>query len=210
MKNKKGFTLAEILVVMAIIGVLSVILIPTLFRSKPNQEMIMLKKTYYLIGRAVVELINDDDFYPDPGDNTKDGFANTVLVNYHGKEYGGDDATKANAKFCNLFATRMNLASDVNCTENRSLDDGSFTTTDGVIWLIPMTNFNRGKAAGTDVNITTKISVDVNGTKGPNCKPTASNCSAPDRFDIKIDRYGKITVDDDKTREYLSSSDITK
>ena len=41
---KKGFTLAEILIVLVIIGVLTMILLPIAFQSSPDEQDMKLKK----------------------------------------------------------------------------------------------------------------------------------------------------------------------
>ena len=205
--NKKGFTLAEILIALGIIGVLSAILLPAFFRSKPNEEMLILKKSYYLMSRAVSEIINDDDFYPDDpeGDNYS-GFSNTSSVTYHGQ-----NDIEGNEKFCKLVGAKINSVQTPFCTDYYTLSDGipavgfHFTTPEGAGWILPINNFNRGSA-----NSTQSIYVDVNGNKGANCFAGSNGCTKPDRFEFKIDRWGKLSVDDELTRRYLSSTNITK
>ena len=43
---KKGFTLAEILIVLVIIGVLTMILLPVAFQSSPDEQVMKFKKGY--------------------------------------------------------------------------------------------------------------------------------------------------------------------
>ena len=207
-KIKKGFTLAETLVTMSVIAVVAAIALPSISRLRPNQEMVMLKKVYYLTGRMVNELVNDEDFYPDDDTENKSGFSHvntTPEATYHGKEYKGND------KFCGLFAARMNVKGDINCVNGLSFTDGqapgngSFTTADGVVWILPFGDFSRGGA----MDAKESIYVDVNGDSASNCFPGA-NCKKPDRFEIKIDRWGKLYIDDDTTRKYLSLTNVTK
>lgn len=197
---KKGFTLAESLVTMAVIGVIAAILLPMLTRVTPNEEMIMLKKAYYLTGRIVTELINDDILYPETGNNATDGFANGTTVPYHNENHG--DASK----FCTLFAARLNVRTDrgVNCA-NVGQGAVNFTSQDGIRWSMPATAaFANGGWAN--------IIVDVNGVKRPNCAVAAQNntCTKPDQFRIQVNQWGNIRVPDEATRRYLQNTDITR
>ena len=210
MNKKNGFTLAEILVTLSVIGVISAITLPMITNSRPNQEMIMLKKAYYNAARVVSELINDDDFYPERADNlAKSGFGNTIIsdmtggneAKYNGKTYKGDE------KFCGLFAVKLNKAKAANCKSRVALSSGgNFTSGDGMIWSMPVSNFANDEY----------ILVDVNGSKGNNCTLQSSfstyglkKCSgnkAPDQFGIKVGRFGEMEVVGDVEKEYVSST----
>ena len=210
MRFNRGFTLAEVLVTLAIIGAISAVVLPTLMGATPNKEQIMLKKAYYLLSRNVNEMINDEDLYPERDNTNLSGFSNVNIsdqtadrreATYHGQTYSG------NSKFCALMAARMNVRGNVFCDgDHRGLNiGGSFTTADGIVWSLPFTNFNRG---GANQNV--DIYIDVNGASGRNCFEGA-NCSIPDRFTIRVDRYGRITVPQDGIeQEYLTRSETNK
>ena len=215
--KSKGFTLAEVLITLAIIGIIASIMLPALRGASPNKEQIMLKKAYYLIGRNVNELINDEEFYPEREDENLTGFSNVNIADqtadgreatYHGQAYSG------NSKFCGLFAARMNIRGNVNCNQAIDLNaGGNFQSADGIIWSMPIGNFNRG-----GVNAPQTISVDVTGQSGQNCFE-GNGCATPDRFNIFVDRYGRITVPQaphieqeylTRTTTNMSYSDIRK
>ena len=206
MKLKRGFTLAEVLVTLAVIALIATITLPALWGSAPNKEQIMLKKAYYLLSRNVNEMINDEDLYPERDDERLSGFSNTDIhdqtadgrqAKFHGQEYPGD-----RTKFCHLMAARMNIRGQVTCNAARTLDQGgNFETADGIIWSIPITDFNRGGA-----NVNAEVQVDVSGRSGRNCFE-GGNCTIPDRFRILVDRYGRITVPQNGIeQEYLTRS----
>ena len=180
MNLRKGFTLAETLVSMGILALVAAIALPSLMHTKPNQEMIMLKKVYYMTGRLVNELINDDDFYPDDTEEASSGFSNInpdPPAKYHGKKYEGT------TKFCGLFAARMNLKDTEDRCKNASISaettfvahqapgPGHFTTADEVVWVLPIGSFNG------DNNGKSAITVDVNGDRPGNCFATDDNCA---------------------------------
>lgn len=201
MKLKKGFTLAEVLVTLGIIGVVTSLVLPTLLHSVPNKEQIMLKKAYYLLSRNVTELINDEELYPERTSESQSGLANIYIGDqtadggealFHGQRYSGK------SKFCNLMAARMNIKGNINCDKQVSLDKGgNFTTADGIVWSMPNSDFSK---AGT-------VQIDVNGTSGRNCSESDAKCTIPDRFKIDVDKYGRLTVPADGIeQEYLTRS----
>ena len=99
MKSYKfGFTLAEVMVCLAIISVLATILIPTLGQFKPNKTKTMFKKAYQVSERVIYELVNDNELYP-AGDGVY-GLDNVAKVKYGNENYGDDDnQSSAAAKF---------------------------------------------------------------------------------------------------------------
>ncbi len=197
LKNKKAFTLAEVMVTLAVFGVLAALLLPAIANVRPNKNKVMFKKAYYVAERMVFELVNDEDFYPSQGDLV--GFANTVMASYLGHTY--DDKEK----FCELFARKVNTTDDdeIKCEAANAVPTGhgtyttpSFITTDGVAWYLPISEF-------TD---TETIYVDVNTDKEPNCTFDATDCKDPDIFEIKVEPDGKMLVEGEKEKEYLKSN----
>jgi len=218
MNIKHGFTLPEILITLTIVGIVAAIAMPALKGAKPNQEMIMLKKAYYLVSRTVGELINDEELYPDNEDHPElDGFANVSIQEQTGTEatyrnvsYGGNSPLyPSRLKFCGLFAARMNLVGSDRCSnittfvgQNGRSVTGHFTTVDGMEWVMPITIFDTGMGI---------IQVDVNGNrKGFNCFE-GNGCKEPDRFLIQVYKDGQIAVPPNGIeRQYLSSQDNTR
>lgn len=102
---KKGFTLAEILIVLVIIGVLTVILLPMAFQGSPDEEVMKFKKGNNTLLTVVRELVSSDEYYKD-GD---------LGVRKNGQKIDGThDGDKK--YFCNTFADLLNVKS-VNCSE---------------------------------------------------------------------------------------------
>ena len=199
MFNKKyGYTLSEILVTLAILGVLISVMLPTIVRVNPNKQKALFKKAYYVAERIVYELVNDDDVYPiAPGTS---GFDNVGEVTYLGISYGSDtDAALQKSKFCKLFARKVNTISDeANCdSAHTSYYNPAFYTTDGIAWSMPYTLFPS--------NTQQIIRVDVNGATKPNCVYN-SKCPNPDRFEIYVSVDGKMSVEGVKEKEYLKSN----
>lgn len=206
---KKGFTLAESLVAMAIVGVAMALVLPVIHRSHPNQELVMFQKAYYLASRAVNELINDDALYPDNDDPTESGFSNCEQVSYLGDSYGSeidDDGDYVNVdlaldKFCGLMAAKMNSA----CVNN------TFTTSDGMRWFIPETTFQHGEPGETSII----INVNVNGHEESQCDDIAigeinAPACAPEFFSIRVTRDGRVSPAGAYARMYLNEKNKSR
>lgn len=184
---KKGFTLAEMLATIAIIGTLAIILIPALNDSRPNKELLMYRKAFSITERVVSELVNDEELYPElEGDLRGHYLANLTKVKYHDNEFEGK------GKFAGLFMARLNML-----TPASGAKAGRFTTADGVQWFLPVTDFASNKAR--------IILVDMNGDKDPNCYYASKDAcrNEPDRFKIKIYNDGRVVPGGCMEKEYL-------
>lgn len=69
MERKRGFTLAELMIVLAILGVIAAILTPLVFNAAPDENRLRFRKAYYTIQRATDAVLNSDT-YPE-GDLSK-------------------------------------------------------------------------------------------------------------------------------------------
>ncbi len=104
--KKFGFTLAEIVIVIACVGVLATIMLSSLDGLQPDKEKVMFKKAYQITERAVGELVNDESVYP--YDPNAFGFYNKEKAMVEGTdiEFEGD------YKFCCFFARKLNVYAD--------------------------------------------------------------------------------------------------
>lgn len=158
MRRFKAFTLTELMVALAVIGILVAVVTPAIMRTRPNKNKMMIKKTYYEAEKIVNSLINDENLYADGRDtcNSQDvgaaigdcrwGFDDFSKVKYDGEEYGAgniaDDAPAAELtankkqkaeKFAGLFAAKLNW---------KSKNGYVYTTADGVTWNLTGTTIN--------------------------------------------------------------------
>ena len=60
---KKAFTLAEIMIVLTIIGVLTAILLPIANHSRPDEAVMKFKKADTTLKNVIRELVNSDKYY---------------------------------------------------------------------------------------------------------------------------------------------------
>ena len=188
-KMKKGFTLAEALTTMGIIGVVAAIGIPAVVSRRPNQEIVMYRKAYFTIEKVVSELVNDEDFY----DSTRGrGLTDTGNPAPNTSQCAG-----GNGKFCCLFVEKVNSIDPPACVAA----DRTVVTSDGIAYTLPVSNFAA----------TQRITVDVNGNNGANCGAWVNGCPAPDQFRLSLAPTGRITIDntDPAGRVYLTVRDLT-
>lgn len=176
---KKGFTLSESLISLAIIGVISAVLIPILNNVRPDQDRIMYKKAMYTMQNAIATAINDNTT---PASNTEAYWA--------GNEVGAQD-------FCNNISNAVNTVGSVNCGVAGSAASPNFTTVNGAKWW----GLGNHKFTTSGANETTDVMVDVNGNGG-------DNAVGIDQLRMKVRYDGRVTTDPTWTTEndYLSDA----
>ncbi|MCR4880331.1 MAG: hypothetical protein K6A44_00030 [bacterium] len=86
--KKTAFTLAEVLIATALIGVFTVLTISTMKLFKPDKEKMMYRKVYQQIETTVQNMLNDERLYP--YDENQEGFANADAIRFDGEEYGAN------------------------------------------------------------------------------------------------------------------------
>ena len=64
---KKGFTLAEVVVTLGVVGVVTAITAPSLINLMPDKNKVQVLKVYKLINDANIEFLNDPGFYTSNG-----------------------------------------------------------------------------------------------------------------------------------------------
>lgn len=215
MRRFKGFTLSELMIALAVIGVLVAVVTPAIVKTRPNKNKMMVKKSFYTIEQVVSSLINDEHLYPDMRENCEGddrtncawGFDYTDAAKFEGAEYKDD------YKFASLFKERLNVSkNDVNSKESSKGPDGDdfypvFYTTDGIKWDFTGTKgaWTSGKdKVGTFDSQTNAagigtISIDVNGDDDPNLPCTDANEEC-DIYDVQILASGKLRINPDHTR----------
>ena len=65
MRKNKAFTLAEIMIVLTVIGILSAILMPIAMQSAPDKNVMKFKKGHAAFATAIKELVNSSRYYLD-------------------------------------------------------------------------------------------------------------------------------------------------
>ena len=180
MLKKIGFTLAEVLIVIGIIGMIANMTIPTLMASVQEQQQVtQLKKAYTVINQALSQMATDNGCI---GDLKCTGFfATGVTQTQCGTELlkylKAVQVCGVNSTGC--FVDNINTKFDgkgSNASYNNNIHYFNFVLIDGTSIALDNTGYNN---CGSDYRkVTTNasaasqicgsITVDVNGLKGPN------------------------------------------
>lgn len=219
MKRFKGFTLAELMVALAVIGIIVAVVTPAIVKTRPNKNKMMVKKTYYTVENIVSSLINDEKLYPDKrdfcyldeSDSEHDmcrwGFDDDSEVEYEGEKYQGKE------KFIKLFANKLNVKED---DVDFDLQKAIYYTYDGVKWDLSglmkaddLVWITDSDGVGTFDETSPKsglgkILIDVNGDEEPNklCDHIfqVNGPNDCDQYEIQILANGKMRINPDHTR----------
>lgn len=152
MNYKKSFTLSEIMIAMAIFGIIAAACIPIVLNMSPNKNAIMIKKAYYTTEQIVSDLINDPIYYP-TGDFAVDS---NVMAEETATNASPEKPTQF-AKFSCLFAKKMNIDENNSpvklenfckrtVNNNGTYNNGAdyiLKTNDGMIWNFILCNGNQ-------------------------------------------------------------------
>ena len=191
--RKLGFTLAEVLITLVIIGVIAAMTVPTLMNNTNAQEF----------RSAIKKAIS--------------GANQALTLHYALEGVGAQDYTTPKELVDNVFKVRMSVINDTEWLGTGSGDGitgecdskeqgGVFTTADGMKFCVttafqgnttgddqssPCNSYNTGPcAAGDDQNLI----IDVNGSKKPNRLTTNSDqprdIYAAQIFNQKVIAYG--------------------
>ncbi|MBR1618144.1 type II secretion system protein [bacterium] len=60
---KKAFTLAEIMIVLTVVGILGAVLLPSMFRTRPDEELLKFKNSNTNFASVIKQLVNSGDYY---------------------------------------------------------------------------------------------------------------------------------------------------
>jgi len=219
----KAITLTELLIALAVVGILIAILLPVINNIMPDQNALMAKRAYYAVQTIVGDLINDEACYPNKTQAMEDeirygfddGYGYSDCTMWGGR-YNEDfiDKEDANSKFLTLFTNKLDMKKNetdnsVNLGEETTY---SFTTKDHMIWTA-----QNMKLAHSNTNPYIELMIDVNGAKKPNCKSPedteGTNCATKkdfDRFTIKISAEGNLDILEDWAAEAVGlNADVT-
>ena len=109
---KKAFTLAEVMITLTVIGIITAVIIPVAINSKPNESVMKFKKAHNTLYQVISMMIKSDKYYLD-GDL---GFrADGVQI---GGGFIGNDYSTTGLYFCNTFADLVSAKSNCGSTKN--------------------------------------------------------------------------------------------
>lgn len=210
--KKLGYTLAELLITLGIIGGISALIIPAIVSSMPDENKTMYLKTYDTLSETIQALASNSQIYPVCDENNNINCVEHPLLNSHLPLVSPlkDDARYSNkVKLCNLLALGFGVStgntacstSTYNYADSTFRNSLSFTTTNGMQWRVMPQEYD---VSNNRANFQTDIYVDINGNKGDNCM-YSNNCKKPDRFKFMVAANGEVVPADPMGRRYIAT-----
>ena len=203
--KKNGFTLAEVLITLGIIGVIAALVGPTISKVKPDENKIMYLKTYDALSSIISGLASNSSIFPvcDSDDNVMCSQYPLFNLSMPLKAPYNTNSFVGTNKLCRLLADNLSVQNE-NCSSSNYNSNSAFSTQDGKIWWVSTSrSFDHSTHKA---NYQTEINVDVNGQKAPNCMNSVdNNCSNPDRFRFLVSADGSITPADPIGQMYVQS-----
>lgn len=188
MKNL-GFTLAEIIATLGIIGILAAITAPMLGSLTPDQDKIKVLKTYKVLNDITTEVLNDPSLY-DRTNNNCEGLSCTEQPTH--PDFIDNPNFIGKDKFSYILASKLDLSTNAAAAGNSIV----FTTVDGIEWTSASNEIGENLQG---YNIT--IDLDNAGSN----RTFDENSNNPDRFSFEVDLRGNIRGRDSLTRAYLAN-----
>ncbi len=209
---KKAFTLAEMLICIAIIGTISAFTMMNIKNNAVKQNILLFKKTYSDLQEVVSRIAGDTRIFPIPEYGMKYGTGSDKAADINKAK----DANYTCKEITKRLITDIGKSSDfndkltagnINCGNGSSALDAP--SDDAFVTNITLVNGVQVAGLGQIFNITTDtqkdnfledyidLCIDTNGDKAPNkgCVTENSDTKERDRFRIRVFYDGKITLD---------------
>lgn len=213
---KKAFTLAELLIVLAVLGVITALTLSAVIVLRPDETKISYLKFYDVISEQVKVLSSNSSFFPTCQNNAD--CQDHPLINTAGRvSRMGYVIPNGKTKLCQLMAAEL-TAYSADTIRNACSNMDGYTYADD-------TFYNRAfhSPNGYDFTISTTLErtnvieyqtdiyFDVNGNKGNNCIYNENTCPNPDRFKLMIAATGIVVPADIVGQKYLQTrTNLTK
>ena len=223
MIKKHGFTLAETLITLGIIGVVAALTIPIANSLKPDENKIFYLKAFDTLTQTVQELVSNTQIFPicrrDNLNCSRFPLFNmdqtTIVAKYNKAKYSGT------AKFCNLLADSLG-AENADCSKvalqnadmasnnGESIDKAFDSLVDNQKFYIPngmqfVFNQAQNSETTTQASYLLEIYLDINGNNLPNCIYDKDSCKNPDRFKLQLYADGTLRPADPMGIYYLDN-----
>ena len=184
---KKGFTLQELLISLAIVGVVAAITVPGIIGMMPDKKKAMYMKCYSTLTNLTNEILDDPVLYYKNEEDCVGLACQASPISEAYPQCSGDWSCSGNSKFPAIFATKVNYTSREIAGNNVVI-----RTADGVSWtFVTAPNAER-----------TAISIDLEPDGGHNCS-YSDDCKDPDRFNFGLFQDGEIIAVDPLGQAFL-------
>lgn len=194
--RKTGFTLAEVIVTLGIIGVLAAITAPMVSNMTPDRDKVKVLKVHKILTDINREMLTDPGLYLPNGRCRGLGCSEIPSrPPFNANRFSGT------SKYLNLLLEKLDAEPIGNITWR-----GTFETVDGIRWVFDEFRQNNRFNALTIGPVMWYeygfyIDLDEN---GDDCTYSAQ-CTNPDRFRFNVDTNGVVTGGDPLTRAYLAN-----
>ena len=222
--NKRGFTLAEVLISLGIVGVCAAILSPAIVNIMPDKNKTRVLQYYSAISNANVELLNDDEIYYRKLNYEKDS-DNKEGIKFEYQEYddNGNIVTIGGEEDPNADKVRLYIP-EKRETETWTADDGTTREVNerlsrqcqGGLDCTQKSNSERycpgANGAGKYAScLSDKLGL-VNGQYKDNSTWSIDNnhlisitTPSGDTFKFQVDNWGGVTPEDALSKVYLKN-----
>lgn len=193
-KYKYGFTLAEALLTMIILGIILAFILPSLISTKPSEDKLLYKKAFFTISEAMMAVVNNPELYD--------------INQYYVLKYPVEGNEEEN--FCKYLANYLNTIGTIDCENN----EGSFKLANGIIIKhIPKKAVQKTseESSGSESDPSGETSYDENeGTSeeqyftiitSGNEANNEEDCNKRNSFIIRYSSNGKVYTSDGDTCE---------
>lgn len=206
---KKGFTLQEALITLAIVGIVAAITIPRLAKIAPDQNHAKYLKAYALLTDLTNEMLVDPALYfcYNPTDNglnctnmPREGSIPSELFNnldFLAKDVDGN-INSSLAKYFEIFAFKMHVQEkQVINNPPAGLTAFAFRAKDGIVWIF---------AHDGDNNHPINVDIDMDGISDNDEILDENSNNLPDRFAFNIDMDGSVRAADAMGEFYINNA----
>lgn len=207
---KRAFTLMELLVVLAILGVIASLVMSSVLNIIPNENRVKFRKGFATISNVISEVTNNTRYYPDSDPsipiltdpNTADADVIAQLQRATGNAIASDEQF-----FCATIAASLNLiplgGANIAC-DLTAENAVSLRTPDGITFYNLAGPFNQDNNTRKFIYmaVSSKEAHPVGGAVAGDFAGRDVNNPAVFRF--KLEKTGRIIVDDVIEQEYLT------
>lgn len=143
-KKKAGFTLAELLIVLAVLAVIAAVLMPTVFDSMPDENKLKFKKGYYTLKRTIDQMVNSEFYEGNEGEFGKVLISTSDPCPFGGAAGGTAGSNDCKKMFCIQFSEMLN-STYAQCER--------FKNESGVVTnLFDVSDITRGDGGASDID----------------------------------------------------------